>query len=152
MHFAKKASIGICFPPLEDFSFFLGEGVVVEHCFSASFFLGEGVVEHCFSASLAKKTDNGSMKQPFMFKQGRKLKFIKLINHILILHKDCLARMRQNHNEPRVAATSTRILPCNLERKQETTYCEAMSKHKYLSLQMGLLLSTVSFRCRDSAK
>ena len=83
LHFAKKASIGICFPPLEDFSFFLGEGVVVEHCFSASFFLGEGVVEHCFSASLAKKTDNGAMKQPFMFKQGRKLKFIKLINQIL---------------------------------------------------------------------
>ena len=34
----------------------------------------------------------------------------------------------------------------------ETTYCEGMSKHKYLSLQMGLLLSTVSSCCRDSAK
>jgi len=31
----KKASIGICFPSLEDFSFFLGVGVV-EHGLSAS--------------------------------------------------------------------------------------------------------------------
>lgn len=36
LHFVKNASIGICFPSLEDFSFFLGVGAVEHGRLSAS--------------------------------------------------------------------------------------------------------------------